>query len=108
MNFQYSEEQQLLADSMARLAEQHYGFDARKHIIASEQGWCPETWSRLAELGAIGFVKGIHAELDSLEKKNPLYRPFCTELRTLVEEHFEALQHRHQLRNSEEVWNRRQ
>ena len=40
---------------------------------------------RLAELGAIGFVKGIHAELDGIEKKNPMYAPFCTELRSLVE-----------------------
>ncbi len=42
------------------------------------------TLARLAELGALGFVKGIHAELDRIEKKNSLYVPFCTELRTLV------------------------
>ena len=43
------------------------------------------TLARLAELGAIGFVKGIHAELDRIEKNNPMYAPFCTELRSLVE-----------------------
>lgn len=43
------------------------------------------TLARLAELGALGFVKGIHAELDRIEKKNSLYAPFCNELRTLVE-----------------------
>ncbi len=41
--------------------------------------------ARLAELGAIGFVKGIHVELDRIEKQNPMYAPFCTELRSLVE-----------------------
>ena len=41
--------------------------------------------SRLSELGAIGYVKGIHAELNQIESKNPMYAPFCTELRTLVE-----------------------
>ncbi len=41
--------------------------------------------ARLAELGAIGFVKGIHAELDRIEKNNLMYAPFCTELRSLVE-----------------------
>lgn len=30
MNFQFSEEQQLLADSVTRLIDEHYHFDARK------------------------------------------------------------------------------
>ena len=41
--------------------------------------------AKLTELGAIGYVKGIHAELDALAARNPLYAPFCAELRTLVE-----------------------
>jgi len=51
MDFQYTEEQQLLADSVARLAEQHYDFEARKRIIASETGHSAEAWRQLAELG---------------------------------------------------------
>ena len=51
MDFQYTEEQQLLADSVARLAEQHYDFEARKRVIASEAGHSAEAWRRLAELG---------------------------------------------------------
>ena len=51
MDFQYSEEQQLLADSVARLADQHYDFEARKRVIASERGHSPEAWRQLAELG---------------------------------------------------------
>lgn len=41
--------------------------------------------ARLAELGAIGFVKGIQAELERLEQHNPMYAPFCAELNALVE-----------------------
>jgi len=51
MDFQYTEEQQLLADSVARLAEQHYDFEARKRVIASEAGHSAEAWRQLAELG---------------------------------------------------------
>jgi signal transduction histidine kinase/CheY-like chemotaxis protein/purine-cytosine permease-like protein len=40
---------------------------------------------KLVELGDIGFVKGIVNELDTLEKRNSLYAPFCNELRSLVE-----------------------
>ena len=43
------------------------------------------TLARLLELGAIGYVKGITAELEALEQRHPMYAPFCSELRTLVE-----------------------
>ena len=43
------------------------------------------TLLKLIELGDIGYVKGISAELDEIEMKNNLYAPFCAELRTLVE-----------------------
>ncbi len=51
MDFQYTEEQQLLADSVARLAEQHYDFEARKRVIASDLGHSAEAWRQLADLG---------------------------------------------------------
>lgn len=43
------------------------------------------TLHRLLELGSIGYVKGIHAELDAIAEKNTAYAPFCAELRSLVE-----------------------
>ncbi len=55
------------------------------------------TLARLAELGAMGFVKGIHAELDRIEKKSSLYAPFCTELRSLVER-FRLPEYTHRLK----------
>ena len=39
MNFDYNEEQQLLADSVRRFLAKDYAFDARKRIVASEEGW---------------------------------------------------------------------
>ena len=51
MNFDYSEEQQLLADSVRRLLQNDYGFEARKKIVGSAEGYSPQVWSRFAEMG---------------------------------------------------------
>ncbi len=51
MNFQYTEEQQLLADAVAKLAEQHYDFEARKRFIASAEGYSPAVWAQMAAMG---------------------------------------------------------
>ena len=65
MDFQYSEEQQLLADSVARLADQHYDFEARKGVIASELGHSEEAWRQLAELGLTALtLPGEHGGFD--------------------------------------------
>ena len=55
------------------------------------------TLTRLSELGAIGFVKGIHAELDRIEKENLLYAPFCNELRSLIDR-FRLPEYTHRLK----------
>jgi alkylation response protein AidB-like acyl-CoA dehydrogenase len=54
MNFDYSEEQQLLADSVRRLLQKDYGFEARKKIIGGE-GWSADLWARFAEMGLTGL-----------------------------------------------------
>ena len=51
MNFDYSEEQQLLADSVRRFLQKDYEFEARKKIVASAEGYSPKVWSTLAEMG---------------------------------------------------------
>ena len=43
------------------------------------------TLCALLELGAIGYIKGIVEKLNAIEKHNPLYAPFCTELQALAE-----------------------
>ena len=54
MNFDYSEEQQLLADSVRRFLDREYDFEARKKIV-SGRGWSEQVWAKLAELGLTGL-----------------------------------------------------
>jgi alkylation response protein AidB-like acyl-CoA dehydrogenase len=51
MNFEYSDEQQQLADSLGKYLAQHYDFDKRKAIVQSDSGCSDEVWSALAEMG---------------------------------------------------------
>ncbi len=51
MNFDYNEEQQLLADSVRRFLQKDYDFEARKKIVASAEGCSAQVWSQLAALG---------------------------------------------------------
>ena len=54
MNFDYSEEQQLLADSVRRFLQEKYQFEERKKIIAGE-GWSARVWASFAEMGLMGL-----------------------------------------------------
>jgi alkylation response protein AidB-like acyl-CoA dehydrogenase len=53
MDFQYTQEQQQLADSVGRLFEKSYDFEARKKIVSSAEGHSPETWASMAEMGLL-------------------------------------------------------
>jgi len=55
MNFDYNEEQQLLADSVRRFLQKDYDFEARKKILATKEGWSEEVWSTFAEMGLTGL-----------------------------------------------------
>jgi len=55
MNFDYNEEQQLLADSVRRFLAKDYDFEARRKIVASKDGWSPAVWATLAEMGLTGL-----------------------------------------------------
>jgi alkylation response protein AidB-like acyl-CoA dehydrogenase len=55
MNFDYNEEQQLLADSVRRFLQKDYDFEARKKIVASPEGWSERVWSTFAEMGLTGL-----------------------------------------------------
>ena len=55
MNFDLSQEQQLLADSLKRFITNDYTFDARSKIVASPRGWSEEAWGKLAEMGLMGL-----------------------------------------------------
>ncbi len=51
MNFDYTEEQNMLKDSVARFVQDQYDFDARCKNAALDDGFSRENWSTFAELG---------------------------------------------------------
>lgn len=51
MNFDLSDEQQQLSQSLARLLGDHGSFEKRCATAQSTLGWNPELWKRLSELG---------------------------------------------------------
>jgi hypothetical protein len=51
MDIQFTEEQELLRSSVQRLLRDRYDFDARRKIVASEEGWSRKQWEAFAELG---------------------------------------------------------
>ena len=55
MDFDLTEEQRLLQDSLARLLADRYGFEQRKEHMKSPGGWSREMWSSYAELGLLGL-----------------------------------------------------
>jgi len=53
MDFQYNQDQQQLADAVERLVEKSYDFESRKKIVGSAEGWSPEVWASMAEMGLL-------------------------------------------------------
>jgi alkylation response protein AidB-like acyl-CoA dehydrogenase len=56
MNFEYSDEQQQLADSLRKYLANHYGFEQRKAIIQSPTGFSEQVWATFAELGLLAIA----------------------------------------------------
>ena len=55
MDFELSEEQRQLADSVGRFLTDHYDFESRKKIVTSERGASDAVWKQLAELGVLSI-----------------------------------------------------
>ena len=51
MNFEFSEEQTMIKDSVSRFVREQYDFDTRRGIIGSDAGISREFWTMFAELG---------------------------------------------------------
>ncbi|WP_321813077.1 MULTISPECIES: acyl-CoA dehydrogenase family protein [unclassified Paraburkholderia] len=56
MDFNYSEEQQMLADSLRRLIETDYGFARRRTIMRAGASFDRGMWATLAEMGVLGLT----------------------------------------------------
>ena len=55
MDFDLSEEQRLLKESVEGLLGNSYDFDQRKKYMAEKGGWSKAVWSKLAEQGLLGL-----------------------------------------------------
>lgn len=53
MDFSFTEEQNLLRNSVQKFVQNDYGFDARRAIIKSDAGWKRENWAKIAEMGLL-------------------------------------------------------
>ena len=55
MDFDLSEEQRLLKESVDGLLNDSYDFESRKKYRAEKGGWSKAVWSKLAEQGLLGL-----------------------------------------------------
>ena len=55
MDFDFSDEQRLLKDSVERLITDQYEFERRKKYLAEPDGWSQAVWSQYTELGLLGL-----------------------------------------------------
>ena len=51
MNFDLSEDDTALQDSVSRWVQQRYPFDARRKLAASDTGWSAAHWREMAQMG---------------------------------------------------------
>lgn len=56
MDFDLTEEQRLLADTVNSLLDKRYDANTRLKLIDSELGWSRELWQQYAELGLLGLT----------------------------------------------------
>jgi alkylation response protein AidB-like acyl-CoA dehydrogenase len=56
MNFELTEERQMLQDTLRRYLGDKYGTEVRNEILGSERGYSTEIWGELAELGVLGAL----------------------------------------------------
>jgi alkylation response protein AidB-like acyl-CoA dehydrogenase len=55
MDFDLTDEQRLLKDSVDRLIADHYQFEQRKKYMTEPDGWSRGVWNQYAELGLLGL-----------------------------------------------------
>ncbi|MDR8731477.1 MULTISPECIES: acyl-CoA dehydrogenase family protein [Burkholderia] len=65
MNFDLSDEQRQLRDSLERLLSNRYQFEQRQQYCATDEGFSRDVWAAYAELGLLGLA--IPAEYDGFD-----------------------------------------
>ncbi|VTU36044.1 Glutaryl-CoA dehydrogenase [Variovorax sp. PBS-H4] len=61
MNFNHSDERTMLADSLNRFLRENYTFEQRTISSGGSQGFDPEIWLRMAEIGTVSALFGEEA-----------------------------------------------
>ncbi len=55
MDFEYTDEQRLLAESLERFVSDRYDFETRHKALLSDDGWDRGVWQELADMGLLGL-----------------------------------------------------
>ncbi|MGF6880190.1 acyl-CoA dehydrogenase family protein [Paraburkholderia sp. MM5477-R1] len=55
MDFDFTDEQRMLKDSVDRLVKDEYGFEQRAKYLAEPDGFSRELWARYADMGLLGL-----------------------------------------------------
>jgi len=55
MDFDLTEDQRLLTESVNRLLADQYAFEQRKAMLKTQEGWSTRLWAQYAELGFLGL-----------------------------------------------------
>src|SRR5579871_2737415 len=55
MNFDFSDEQEQLKESVERYLSEQYAFTKYRAVLASQTGWDRGNWAGLAEIGVLGI-----------------------------------------------------
>ena len=58
MDFEYSDEQKLLSETLRKFLSTGYSFDARAKSMAGASGYSEDVWAALAEMGILGVPFG--------------------------------------------------
>src|SRR5881396_2194245 len=56
MNFEYTEDRRMLADTLDRFVKEQYSFEIRDRIAKSPRGYSAQLWQQFADLGAIAAL----------------------------------------------------
>ncbi|QLC23007.1 pilus assembly protein CpaB [Parasphingopyxis sp. CP4] len=55
MDFSFTDEQQMLRDSVGKFLEKSYDFDTRQELVRSDAPWSAEAWQQFAEFGLLAL-----------------------------------------------------
>ena len=55
MDFDLTDDQKLLTDSVSKLLADRYTFEARKGFQKQPEGWSPDVWAQFADMGLLGL-----------------------------------------------------